>query len=127
MSKPYKFISILAVISFLSCISVPQNSYAESNEKLKVFLLSCAYGTAAGALLGVASLAFSEDPGAKLNQIARGASYGLYAGIGLGLYFNYGPQSQNQDVRISPFYITPLYSQNQKIDGIQGQVLIKDF
>lgn len=54
-------------------------------DKMKDFLLSCAYGTAAGAAIGVASLVISDDPGSKMNNIARGASLGLYGGIVFGL------------------------------------------
>lgn len=57
---------------------------------MEIFLKSCAYGTAAGALLGLASLAVSEDPSANRGNVARGASLGLYAGIGFGLYTLYG-------------------------------------
>ncbi|MEI7973929.1 MAG: hypothetical protein WCH11_06140 [Bdellovibrio sp.] len=50
------------------------------------FLKSCGYGTLIGAGLGAASLAFVEDPGSKLSNLARGASLGLYIGIGVGAY-----------------------------------------
>ncbi|GIL17490.1 MAG: hypothetical protein BroJett040_12410 [Oligoflexia bacterium] len=124
MKKTLRTIS--GIILTLILIFSSHSAQAQSQDRLKVFLLSCAYGTAAGALLGVASLAFSEDPGSKLNQVARGASYGLYAGIGMGLYFVYGQQSTNQDVQLSPLIITPQYAKNQ-IEGIKGQVTIYQF
>lgn len=88
------------------------NARAENNEKLKVFLTTSAYGTVTGALVGLASLAFVEDPGSKTNSIARGASLGLYGGIALGLYLssltsekttseNFGQENQ--------FFIFPNY------------------
>ncbi len=52
----------------------------------KDFVMSCTYGVLAGALVGTATLAFTDKPGDNLNRIARGASIGLYAGIILGLY-----------------------------------------
>ena len=62
---------------------------------LSVFLRSCAYGTAAGALLGLGIVAVSENPGERMNTIARGASLGLYAGIGFGFYaLNSEPQGR---------------------------------
>jgi hypothetical protein len=66
-------------------------SQISNADELGIFLRSCAYGTAAGALLGVASVAVSENPSGKMSNIARGASLGLYAGIGFGLYTLYGP------------------------------------
>lgn len=64
------------------------------------FITSVTYGVLAGTLVGVASLAFTTNPGENLNKIARGASLGLYLGIGLGLYVAYGVPdgNENQDV-----------------------------
>ncbi|OQW48612.1 MAG: hypothetical protein A4S09_04225 [Proteobacteria bacterium SG_bin7] len=66
----------------------------------KEFITSVTYGVLAGTLVGVASLAFTTNPGENLNKIARGASLGLYLGIGLGLYVAYGVSdgNENQDV-----------------------------
>ena len=77
-------LSILLAVGFLSV--APK---AKAND-MEIFLKSCAYGTAAGAVLGLASLALSEDPSEHRGNIARGASLGLYAGIGFGLYTLYG-------------------------------------
>jgi hypothetical protein len=52
------------------------------------FIRSVVYGTLAGTLVGVATLAFTTNPGDNLNNVARGASYGLYAGIMLGVWIN---------------------------------------
>lgn len=62
-----------------------------SGDSLRTFLTSCAYGTAGGAVVGLVSLAFNEDPKGNAMNIAKGASLGLYAGIGWGLYRVYGP------------------------------------
>jgi hypothetical protein len=56
----------------------------------KEFTTSVIYGTLAGTLVGAATLAFTSNPGDNLNNVARGASYGLYAGILLGIYVTYG-------------------------------------
>jgi hypothetical protein len=55
----------------------------------KEFVMSCTYGVVAGTLVGAATLAFEDRPGDNLNNVARGASLGLYAGIVLGLYTVY--------------------------------------
>jgi len=62
-----------------------QSSIA-SADSTKDFVMSCTYGVLAGTLVGTATLAFTNNPGNNLNNIARGASIGLYAGILLGLY-----------------------------------------
>ena len=71
------------------------------------FIMSATYGTLAGTLVGVASLAFTSQPGDNLKSIARGASLGLYAGILLGLYVvyvvpNQGAEKENNDSDPAP-------------------------
>ena len=58
-------------------------------EPMREFVMSATYGVLAGALVGAASLAFTENPGENMNRVARGASLGLYAGILLGVYLVY--------------------------------------
>lgn len=58
---------------------------ASANENLSFFLRSCAIGTGIGAGVGVVSLAFEDKPNEHAGNVARGASLGLYAGIGYGL------------------------------------------
>lgn len=67
------------------------------------------YGTATGALLGMASLAFVGDPAGSMGNIARGASLGLYAGIGIGFYY--------MDQESSPVSVFPKIKDN-KFDGV---------
>ncbi len=97
---------------------------------MKDFLISSAYGTAAGALVGVASLAFTDDPGSKLNNIARGASLGLYAGMGLGLYMAYG-NTNSVDSRVensaeSHLWLQAQWKRNQ-IEGLSLQTVFARF
>lgn len=65
-------------------------------EPMRDFIMSCSYGVLAGTLVGAATLAFTDKPGDNLNKVARGASFGLYAGILLGLYVVYGIPSQEE-------------------------------
>lgn len=53
------------------------------------FFLSSMYGTGVGALLGLTALAISDQPGQNLAYIARGASMGLYVGMGIGVYMTH--------------------------------------
>ena len=78
-------------------VGVPRAAEAEP---MREFIMSCSYGVLAGTLVGAATLAFSDKPGDSLNKVARGASFGLYAGILLGLYVVYGVSSQEEaDIR----------------------------
>lgn len=53
---------------------------------VKSFLNGCAWGVVGGASAGIVSLAFTDKPSESWNNVARGASLGLYAGIAYGLY-----------------------------------------
>lgn len=72
------------VYIFLCLLVLPARA-----EPMREFVMSATYGVLAGALVGAASLAFTENPGENLNRVARGASLGLYAGILLGVYIVY--------------------------------------
>ena len=61
------------------------------------FITTCTYGALAGGLVGAATLAFSDDPGNKIGNVAKGASLGLYVGIALGLYMISGPSGGEDD------------------------------
>jgi len=80
---------------------------------MRTFLVACGYGTAIGAAVGAASLAFTDDPGSKLNNIAKGASLGLYTGIGVGLYLNSQPNYQ-EDVTFVPV-VSPVFQKGQVV------------
>ena len=68
----------------------------------KEFITSVIYGTLAGTLVGAATLAFTSNPGDNLNNVARGASFGLYAGILLGLYVTYGVPEGGENYEQQP-------------------------
>lgn len=85
---------------------------------LQEFVRSCTYGMIAGALVGTASLAFSEDPSSNLNPIARGASLGLYAGIGIGLYQVNQPNKDSSDYVLIPM----IYKSHNQSVNIGAQV-----
>ena len=91
--------------------------------------MACTYGVLAGTLVGAATLAFTKRPGDHLGNIARGASIGLYTGIGLGLYAMYGIPSQEeyygvsqysyQSVELPRFTFMPYVSEQNGFDGMQ--------
>ncbi len=118
------------IFVFVSLFSL--SSMAVDN--MTIFLKSCAYGTVAGAVIGLATLATSENPDGKMSNVARGASLGLYAGIGFGLYTIYSkPSSGSLDIAemsdrsseiaemsavINPVWFSPI-QKDQRIDGLQ--------
>lgn len=80
-------------------------------EELKTFLRSCGYGTLIGAGVGLASLVFEKKPNESYSNIARGASLGLYAGIGVGLFMVNNPstttESLTNNLQKTNFYLVP--------------------
>lgn len=64
---------VILVASFAN----PQNAQAQISARTKAALTIVGYGTAGGALMGAASMAF----GTSTRAVAQGASLGLYAGI----------------------------------------------
>ena len=109
------------------------------------FLMSCTYGVLAGTLVGAASLAFTEQPGDNLRNVARGASLGLYLGIFLGLYVVYvvpgqiERENQRMQEQLLPpdpglppevsynFQVYPLFSEGMKWDGMAAGITIDSF
>lgn len=69
--------------------------------KFKDLIITSSYGAFAGAVIGLATLAFVSKPGSKLKNVAVGASVGLYAGTLLGLYLGFAvglPKPIDQDM-----------------------------
>lgn len=104
------------ILFVLFCSSV---SYGLNDAHLTNFLKACGYGTLIGAGAGAASLAFTDDPGSKMMNIAKGASIGLYVGIGIGIYIN-SQDGQRQDQDVTMIYPT---SSAGKIDGASFAIL----
>lgn len=77
-----KFFNIFIISILFISLSFPKKAHANMDPKVKAFVTIAAYGTAGGALLGFASMAF----GTSARNIARGASLGLYAGILFGTF-----------------------------------------
>jgi len=73
---------ILCCLLFCFVALTPKTYAADIDPRVKMVGKVALYGTAGGALLGLASLAFDG----KGRNIARGASLGLYAGIIFGAY-----------------------------------------
>lgn len=77
-----KFIATFLVLLMTSSFVTANQARAEMPVKAKAFITILGYGTAGGAILGAASMAFGNSSRA----IAQGASLGLYAGILFGTY-----------------------------------------
>jgi hypothetical protein len=106
------FFSLLVSILVLLAVR-PQSARAEMPAKARAFLTIVGYGTAGGALIGVASTAF----GTSSRAVAQGASLGLYAGILFGTYVlvsHHNKRYGTYDDNSSP------YSNSKDIYGEEG-------
>ena len=125
---------VIVLSMVLGLVSPGVFSSRAQAEPMRDFIMSCSYGVLAGTLVGAATLAFSDKPGDNLNKIARGASFGLYAGILLGTYVVYGVSdgATEDDVRalgqVSSvgkvkdvrFVLNPLFSPlTSGVDGLE--------
>jgi hypothetical protein len=81
----------------------------------KLFFTTVVYGTVAGTLVGIATLAFSSSPGDNVMNIARGASLGLYVGIALGAYLYYQDGNDSPNGTINPDGLPPQEGQPQSL------------
>jgi len=72
-------VKIFVILTFIFIQSTAKAS------ELKTFISDCGYGMLIGAGVGVLSLAFEKNPSDHTNNVARGASLGLYGGIAYGI------------------------------------------
>lgn len=131
--QTYRMKHLVTVLTALTLFSFSSRAHADNPGR--EFLMSCTYGVLAGTMVGAATLAFTDKPGDHLNHIARGASFGLYAGILLGLYVVYivpgldVPPDDSQlpaMLKNRPFDIAPVVSPSG-VDGMQAQFTITHF
>ena len=110
-----KFSLCLALFITLAVIK-PQSAHAEMPVKAKAFLTIAGYGTAGGALLGLASMAFGNSS----RSVAQGASLGLYAGLIFGSYIlvsHHQKQLGTYEDNSSPYReSTDIYGEEYKSD-----------
>lgn len=86
-----KFISGVLVFTFL-ILGTASQAQAEIPARAKAALTIIGYGTAGGALVGAATMAF----GTSTRAVAQGASLGLYAGILFSAYVLFSHQNRNR-------------------------------
>lgn len=109
---------ILAVL-----ILVMIQTQSAQAQSLRNFLATCGWGVVGGAALGVVSLAAEDKPSESWNNVARGASLGLYAGIAYGLYtMNRQPATYQQP----DFAIIPTFEKGQ-VEGVRITKTLFDF
>lgn len=100
-----KFFNILVLMMFLGVVS--NNSYAQDNAKdmeelvagTKSDLLVVISGGLAGAILGLSTLSFVDEPKEHTRNIIVGASLGIIAGVG---YVAYSQASKSRDMMYGP-------------------------
>lgn len=104
--KSLKFLILVFLMQ-----SIPLTIEAQTMGK---FLNRCLWGTAIGAGVGFATLVASDKPGESWNNVARGASLGLYAGVAYGVYMhNYQAVPQYD----TGYALVPTFLDG-KVDGI---------
>ena len=111
----------MRIRSFFCATLILLFSFSASAVDLRSFLKTCAYGVLIGAGAGVVSLAVTDKPGDNLNNIARGASLGLYGGIAYGVYQMNQPEIKSyQEPGLG---LSPVFDKG-KVDGwkISGTV-----
>ncbi len=91
----------LFTIFLLLSMAVPRSSWALS-KNFRLYITTSAYGTMAGAITGIGSLAFYESPSKHLNNVAMGASLGLYVGILMGTYMIYLTPDEKAKANAAP-------------------------
>lgn len=101
-----------SLVIFLAVLLCSSSVLAQD---LKQFLKTSAVGMLGGATLGVVSLAFSDKPSESWNNVARGASLGLYAGIGYGLYRINQPEMNTYQT--PDFAVVPAFKKGQ-VEGL---------
>lgn len=133
--KAFKRIIVLFISSSFLCIGQAQASPERE------FIMSCTYGVLAGTLVGAASLAFVDKPSDNLQQVARGASLGLYLGIALGLYTVYILPNQiekeenrrleegagGDDASIPPVLFFPIVTEEHGVEGAGAFMQVATF
>ncbi|MBX3041307.1 MAG: hypothetical protein KF789_11430 [Bdellovibrionaceae bacterium] len=103
---------MLRSLLFVALIFASTAASAQSRD-LASFLKTCGWGTVIGAGAGAVSLAFESEPGKHTNNIARGASLGLYVGIAVGLLAMNEPDNSRADELWS---LQPAFSDG-RVDG----------
>ncbi len=87
--------------------------------KVKALIVTSIYGTAGGALLGTASLAF----GTSGRSVAKGASIGLYAGILFGGYIILSHAYANSEPETTGGEFYPDSGGDDAYESEEGEVL----
>ncbi len=117
--------SIRAIV-FMLVMSLGAQCFA--GEAMSKFLKTCAYGTLIGAGVGLVTLAWTENPNDKLNNVARGASLGLYAGIAVGYTMVAKKDAVDYaDNRPSAFWLQLKSTPKNQLEGAEVRWLAAEF
>lgn len=87
LKKPSHQILVIAIAACALLLPKTGRADVETEEKFETVFISAGYSTALGAGIGLALLAFTPDPGNRMQRyIATGAATGFLAGATLGGY-----------------------------------------
>lgn len=92
--------TLLALKSFSGQIALAD---MDTEEKFETVFVTAGYSTALGAGIGLALLAFTPDPGARMQRyLATGAATGFLGGAALGGYLVLRPDSTPPEEKLDP-------------------------
>ena len=95
-------------------------------QSLRSFLGTCAWGVVGGAAAGVISLALVDKPSESWNNVAKGASLGLYVGIGYGFYKMNQPAENFNKIQEPNFSWSPRFEQGE-VSGVDVAAVLYRF
>lgn len=112
----------MKIVVLILLLGMTSFTFEAKADKMRTFLVSSGFGTVIGAGVGLVSLAFADNPSGRINNVARGASLGLYVGMGVGFYLNGQSEKSSYDseyglTETSSFYVTAQLSPENKVTG----------
>lgn len=131
MKKLKKMVSFFSYF-LMVFISTHVITMSAARADFQGFLKTSLYGALVGTGVGIVSLAFENRPGENVSNVTRGASLGLYAGIGYAVYESQVVKEETPSTKLyqefgsAPILVSPQFVKNQ-VEGIKVQSIVYNF